>query len=157
MWLTKWRERETDVDRPLLDVDRFFDELWSDRLRSIFRWPSLLNWDERSLFAWQPALDVKETDKEFVVRMDLPGLQKKDIHLSVDNNVLTIRGERKREEEEKDANYYCSERFYGTFQRSLTLPTEIDQDNIKAEYKNGVLTITLPKTEEAKARVVEIK
>ncbi len=157
MWLTKWRERETDIDRPLLDVDRFFDELWSDRLRNIFRWPSLLNWDERSLFAWQPALDVKETDKEFIVRMDVPGLNKKDIHISVDNNVLTIRGERKREEEEKDANYYCSERFYGSFQRSFTLPTEIDQDNIKAEYKNGVLTITLPKTEEAKARVVEIK
>lgn len=157
MWLTRWREPETEFERPLLELDRFFDEMWTDRFDRLFRLPSLLRFEDRPLVGWRPALDIEETDNEFIVRMDLPGMNKKDIHVSVDNNVLTIRGERRREREDKDRNYYCAERFYGQFQRSFTLPTDIDENKIHAEYKDGVLTITLPKTEEARARVVEIK
>jgi len=157
MWLTKWREPRTELDRPLVELDRFFDEMWSDRFDDFFRVPSLLDWVDRTLTSWQPALDVEETDDAFLVHMDLPGMNKKDIHVTVDDNVLTIRGERKREEEKKDANYYCSERFYGTFQRSFTLPSQVNADQIKADYKNGVLHITLPKKEEARARKIEIR
>ncbi len=157
MWLTKWREPKSELDRPLMELDRFFDELWTDRFEDFFRMPSLLDWSDRPLMAWHPALDVEETDDSFIVRMDLPGMNKKDIHVSLDNNVLTIQGERKREKEEKDANYYCTERFHGSFRRSFTLPSQVDPDQIKADYKNGVLTVTLPKKEEAKARKIEIK
>ena len=157
MWLTKRREEQKELDRPLTALDRFFDELWEDRFENILRLPSLLSEEKRPFFAWQPALDVEEKDDAYIVRMDLPGMDKKDIHLTIDNNVLSIRGERRREKEEKDANYYCSERYFGSFQRSFTLPSQVDEDKIKAEYKHGVLTITLPKTEEAKAKIVKIQ
>ena len=99
---------------------------------------------------------MKETQNEIVVKADLPGVDKKDINIQVENNILTIRGERKSEVEEKDANVYRSERMYGTFQRTFTLSTRIKSDAIRADYKDGVLTISLPKVEEVKPRQIEI-
>jgi HSP20 family protein len=106
-----------------------------------------------------PRVDVSETDNEYEVTAELPGLEENDINLQLANNVLTIRGEKKSEREEKDKNYYLSERSFGSFQRSIPLPTEVEEDQVQASFKSGVLTVRLPKTERAKsqAKRIEVK
>jgi HSP20 family protein len=106
---------------------------------------------------WQPSLDVSETKDNIVVKAEVPGMDGKDIDISLSGGVLTLKGEKKQEKEEKDENYYFAERSYGAFFRAVQLPQEVQTDKIKASYKNGVLTITLPKSEEAKAKEVKIK
>lgn len=106
---------------------------------------------------WAPSLDVSETKDNIVVKAEVPGMDGKDIDISLSGGVLTLKGEKKQEKEEKDENYYFSERSYGAFSRSIKLSQEVQTDKIKASYKNGVLTITLPKSEEAKAKEVKIK
>ena len=96
-----------------------------------------------------PKMDVSETEKEFKVRAELPGMDEKDIDVSVSNEVLTIKGEKKAEKEDKKPNYYRMERSYGSFQRSIPLPSEVEKDKIKANFKKGVLNIVLPKSEKA--------
>jgi HSP20 family protein len=96
-----------------------------------------------------PAVDVVEHEKEFTVTAELPGLTLNDIDLSVSDNTLTIKGEKKEEKEEKAKNYYMSERKYGSFQRSLPLPHGVNRDKVAARFENGVLSVTLPKTPEA--------
>ena len=96
-----------------------------------------------------PKMDVSETEKEFKVSAELPGMDEKDIDVSVSNEVLTIKGEKKAEKEEKKPNYYRMERSYGTFHRSIPLPSEVEKDQIKASFKKGVLNIVLPKSEKA--------
>ncbi|MFP3983532.1 MAG: Hsp20/alpha crystallin family protein, partial [Desulfurivibrionaceae bacterium] len=108
---------------------------------------------------WSPRLDVSETDQAIEVVADLPGMNKEDIKVSMENNILTIQGERKEEEKKEDKNYHYVERKTGSFYRSFQVPAEIDEDNIEATFKDGVLYLTLPKTEEAKKKVsnIEIK
>jgi HSP20 family protein len=103
-----------------------------------------------------PALDVYEDKDNIIVKADLPGLTKDDIEISLQDNVLTLRGEKKRDSEVKEENYYRLERSYGTFNRSFELPTSVDASKIEATFKNGVLQITLPKTEEAKPKKIKI-
>lgn len=98
-----------------------------------------------------PRVNVEETDRDVIVTADLPGLEEKDVQVTVDDDVLTIRGERKDEREEKRKDYHLMERSYGLFQRTLPLPAGVDQDQIKAALKKGVLTVTLPKRPEARA------
>ncbi len=106
---------------------------------------------------WLPSLDVAETKNELVVKCEVPGMDPKDIDISLSDGMLTIKGEKKQEREEKEADYHLVERSYGSFSRSVQLPKEVQGDKINASYKNGILKITLPKSEEAKKKEVKIK
>jgi len=106
---------------------------------------------------WSPTLDVSETGNSIIVKAELPGLEAKDIDVSLSGDLLTIKGEKRKEEEEKGEQYHYSERYYGSFQRSFRLPTTIKSDKIEASFEKGVLKITLPKTEEAKKKEIKIK
>lgn len=111
---------------------------------------------ESSLASWAPAVDVHETENELVVTADLPGMSEKDLDVRVENNMLTISGERKTETNVKDDSYLRVERSYGSFSRSFALPNTVNTDAVAAEYKNGVLTVKLPKREETKPRQVKV-
>ena len=104
-----------------------------------------------------PAIDIAEKDNEFVVKMEVPGCRAEDVDISVHGNILTISGEKKQEEERKEKGYYYSERSYGSFRRDLTLASEVPPGKIEATCKDGVLTITVPKTEKAKPVKVKVK
>src|SRR5262250_2348661 len=112
------------------------------------------NW---SLATWAPACDIYENDNEIVVKAELPEVKREDVRVSIENNVLTIHGERKFSEETKKENYHRVERNYGEFTRSFTLPGFVDTNKINAEFKDGILRVTLGKREEAKPKNVEIK
>lgn len=107
---------------------------------------------------WSPALDVWDDKDSFVAKVELPGMKKEDINIALHDGVLTVSGERKHEHEvgSKEAGSFRSERYFGKFQRSVTLPARVDAANVKASYKDGVLTIELPKAEEAKPRQIEV-
>ena len=105
---------------------------------------------------WEPAVDVYETDKEFVLKAELPGVDPKDVEVRVEDSTLYLKGERKFEKETKEENYHRVERSYGTFTRSFSLPHTINTEQIHADYRNGVLTIRLPKREEAKPKQIKI-
>jgi HSP20 family protein len=112
--------------------------------------------DESAMTAWAPAVDIYETPNELVVKADLPDVNEKDIDVRVENNLLTIHGERKFEKSISEENFLRVERSYGTFSRSFSLPNTVNAEAIKAEYKNGVLNVTLPKREESKPRQVKV-
>lgn len=109
------------------------------------------------LGAWSPAVDVYDKGNEVVIHAEIPGMKKEDIDVRVENNVLTIRGKKERQEEVKEEGYFRTERAYGTFSRSFSLPTTVDVTKIGAEYRDGVLTLTVPKAEEAKPRQIDVK
>ena len=106
---------------------------------------------------WSPSVDISETKDNFVVKAELPGLEAKDVNVSISGNMLTIKGEKKKEEEEKDEHHHYVERYYGSFQRSFQLPTNVKTDKIDATFDKGVLKVTLPKTEEAKKKEIKIE
>ncbi|MDO8137532.1 MAG: Hsp20/alpha crystallin family protein [Candidatus Brocadiales bacterium] len=106
---------------------------------------------------WSPAVDVVENNDTIVIRAELPGIEPKDVDISVSGDTLTIKGEKREEKEEKGKSFYRMERCYGSFSRSIILPTSVEADKAKADYKNGVLEITLPKTERVKAKKIPIK
>ena len=124
---------------------RFFDDPFT-------RFPG----NESALTTWSPAVDIYETEQELVVREDMPDLAEKDIDVRVENNMLTIRGERKFEKNVSEENFLRMERSYGSFSRSFSLPNTVNTDQIKADYRNGVLTVTLPKREESKPKQVKV-
>lgn len=105
---------------------------------------------------WEPRIDMSETKDTLTVKAELPGLDPKDLDVSVSGDVLTIKGEKKQEKEEKDERRHVVERSYGAFIRMVRLPAPVAQDNIKASFKNGLLTISLPKTEEAKQKAIPV-
>ena len=106
--------------------------------------------------SWSPAVDIFETEGEIVVKAELPGMDRKDITLNLEKNVLTLKGERRFEKETKDENYHRIERSYGTFSRVFSIPATVDEENIRADYKDGVLKIVLPKKELAKPKQIRI-
>jgi HSP20 family protein len=106
---------------------------------------------------WLPSVDVSETKNDLVVKAELPGMDPKDIDISLSDGLLTIRGEKKQEKEEKEENYHFIERSYGSFTRSVQLPREVKRENISASYKNGILKVVLPKSEEVKTKEIKIK
>lgn len=108
------------------------------------------------LASWTPAVDIFETENELVVKADLPDLQEKDIDVRVENNTLTIRGERKFNNEVHEDNYLRVERAYGTFTRNFSLPNTVNTEGIRAEYRNGVLSVRMPKREETKPKQIKI-
>mgnify|MGYP001057397546 CR=1 FL=1 len=144
--LVPWRmSREVDLFRRAVD----------DIMRDFFDWrPQIPSFGED---AWVPSLDLSETDKEFIVRAELPGVDPKEIEVTVNRDLLTIRGERRQEREEKDENFRRVERFYGSFCRSLRLPTEVRADEAEASYDKGVLRIRLPKSPEYVPTRIEVK
>ena len=111
---------------------------------------------ESNLTAWAPAVDIYETEHELVVKADLPDVDAKDLDIRVENNVLTIRGERKFEKKVNEQNYLRVERAYGAFARSFSLANTVNSENIKADYQNGVLTLVVPKREEAKPKQIKV-
>lgn len=106
---------------------------------------------------WSFKLDLEETDKAYLVKVDLPGVDEKDIHVELNDNILTISGSRNEKREEKNTHYHRIERFSGSFCRSIELPREVDANKAKAEYKNGVLRIELPKNAESKTKKIDVK
>jgi HSP20 family protein len=106
---------------------------------------------------WWPSVDVLETKDNLVVKAELPGLEAKDVDVSISGDVLTIKGEKQKEEEEKDEHHHYVERYYGSFQRSFKLPSTVQTDKIEASFDKGVLKVTLPKVEEAKKKKIEVK
>src|ERR1044072_6250286 len=106
--------------------------------------------------AWAPSVDIYENKDQIVLEAELPGMKQEDFDLTIENNVITLRGERKFEKTEETDNYHRVERSYGSFTRSFTLPHTVSAEEAKAEYSNGVLRVTLPKREEAKSRRIEI-
>jgi HSP20 family protein len=107
--------------------------------------------------AWLPAVDVSETGDKITVKAEIPGMEAKDIEISMVGDTLTIKGEKKAEKEEKDENYHMVERSYGSFNRAMKIPAMVDAEKVEATYKNGVLTVVLPKKEEVKPKAIEIK
>ena len=107
--------------------------------------------------SWSPMVDVFETESNVVMKAEVPGMAREDFNVEVKDNVITLRGERRFQKGVKEENYHRIERNYGKFQRSFTLPFEVDRDNIEAHYKDGVLEVTLPKTEKTKQKQIDIK
>ncbi|MGB7622356.1 MAG: Hsp20/alpha crystallin family protein [Terriglobia bacterium] len=128
-------------------MNRLFDERFG-RMRTT----------EESLDSgsWSPAVDIYETEQDIVLKAELPEIREKDIDIRLENNTLTLKGERKFEKETQEENYHRLERSYGTFSRSFTLPATVDQEKINAEYKDGVLKITLPKKAETKPKQIKV-
>jgi HSP20 family protein len=140
--------------RPLRELERMrreMDRVWD----SFFEGRPGKKADETG--EWLPSLDVAETKNDLVVKAELPGMDPKDIDISLTEGVLTIKGEKKQEKEEKEENYHLIERSYGSFVRSVRLPKEVQSEKINASYKNGVLRVKLPKSEEAKKKEIKIK
>jgi len=112
--------------------------------------------EESNLTPWAPAVDIYETEHELVVKADVPDVNPEDLDIRVENNILTIRGERKFEEKVNEENYLRVERAYGSFSRSFSLANSVKSDAIKADYQNGVLTLSIPKREEAKPKQIKV-
>src|SRR5262245_57657983 len=134
---------------------------WSDlreEIDRLFEAPlAELERTSRLLSGWTPALDLHEDKDHFVAKVELPGMKKEDIDINLHDGSLSISGERKSEEKFENAEVYRAERFVGRFQRTLTLPAPVAADKVRAEYKDGILTITLPKTEEAKPKRIDVQ
>lgn len=105
---------------------------------------------------WMPAVDIFETDRDITIKAELPGVEPKDVAVSLDNNVLTLKGQRESAKEVQKENYYRMERATGAFSRSFAIPVSIDGDKVTADFKNGLLTVTLPKKESARGRTIEV-
>ena len=145
MTLIRWRPMR-NLETVQDEVNRVFESFFSTPMRR----------QGEEISKWLPDVDVIEDKDGIEVHVDLPGMEKEDIKVSVEDNVLTIRGERKAVKEEKDKNYHQVERTYGKFTRSFSLPTQVDGEKIKANYKNGVLKIDLPKAETVKPKEIPI-
>ncbi|MFB3885331.1 MAG: Hsp20/alpha crystallin family protein [Thermodesulfobacteriota bacterium] len=140
---------------PFKDIEKIRSE--TDRLWDTFYWGKPQKGGVREEGEWLPAVDLIETDREFIVKVEMPGLDSKEIDISLSEGTLTIKGEKKQENEKADENYYLMERSYGSFTRSVRLPKKVDRDKISASYKNGVLKVALPKSGEAKKKEIKIK
>ena len=122
--------------------------------------PARAGTGERELMTiteWQPSVDIIEDEKEYLIKADLPDVKKEDVKVELDGDMLTVEGERKQEKEEKTKRFHRTERAYGRFVRRFGLPTHVDGANVKAEFKDGVLNVHLPKTEAAKPKAIDIK
>jgi HSP20 family protein len=146
MELVRWRPR-TRLPIVQDDIDRAFERLMR-------QWASPVSFSEAG---WNPSVDVIETDDEIVVKAEIPGVSMDDIDLTVENNRMILSGEKKQEHEEKDDNYYLMERSYGSFRRIFVLPAQADAERVVASYEDGLLTVTVPKSEVAKGMKIDIK
>jgi HSP20 family protein len=139
---------------PFEDIEKVRSEM--DRLVDTFLFGVPQKGDFWEEAEWLPAVDVAEMKNEIVVNVEIPGMNPKEFDISLSERVLTIRGEKKQDRVEGE-NYHLTERSYGTFSRSIPLPREVESDRISASYKNGILTVTLPKSEGTKRKEIKIK
>jgi len=154
MSLVRWKQSydlptfPSDVLSMQKEINRMFDKFFRSDVA-----------DGGSFFPapWSPAADVAEHDDKYVVSVELPGVNKEDVNITMQDNVLVIRGEKKQEKETKESDYRRFERSYGSFQRTFALPISVKTENIDAAYKDGILTVTLPKAEEAKPRQIDVR
>jgi HSP20 family protein len=151
--MTPWRPF-IDLSRWEREMDRMMDNFFSRRMRP---W-----WSERWLISPDtemvtPIVDVYEEKDEIIVKAELPGMDKNDIEVNISDSELTLKGEKKKEEKVEEKDYYRCERSYGAFSRSVELPKGVQADKVKASFKNGILEVKIPKSEEAKAKEVKIK
>lgn len=144
--LIPWRDR-SEVDRFRGEIDKLFDGFFTG---SPFGPPF-----QRG--NWMPAIDVSEGEKAIVIHAEIPGMNAKDIDISLNGRVLTIKGEKEQEQEDKEKNYLRIERRYGSFSRTFELPADVDANRVKARYKDGVLKLNLPKTKEQTVKRIEVK
>ena len=152
MALERWRPMGSLMRRsPFEALERQMEDMFG----------RVLGWPTRRLDAdyvgWVPPLDMVDRKNEIVLRADLPGLERKDIQLSVESGVLTLQGSRQQEKEEKDDDCYAMERWAGAFSRSIALPQGVDPERVEASFRNGVLEMRIPKTKEAKGKKIDIK
>lgn len=155
--ISQWRKKDNLENegalRPLgtfrSDIESIFDNFFKG-----FNFPAIAESGSNLLNA---RMDIAETEKDYSLEVEIPGVEEKDIDISLSGDLLTVKGEKKSEEKKEDKNYLRIERSYGSFQRSVTLPPDIDADKVKANFKNGILTITIPKSENAKPSVKKIK
>jgi HSP20 family protein len=146
MPVTRW-----DPFRDLLGLQDRMNRLFEESVRNVRQGDEAL-----STSVWTPPVDIYETENEVIVKAELPEVNQKDIEIQVENNTLTLRGERKFDKELKQENFHRIERPYGTFARSFTLPMTIDQEKIKADYKDGILRVVMPKREEIKPKQIKV-
>jgi HSP20 family protein len=139
---------------PFMSLQREIDRLFDDFTRGFPTFPTIAGTGPTTLM---PSVDVTETDKEIEITAELPGLEEKDVQVNLSDNLLTIRGEKKAEKEQKDKNYRLVERSYGSFERTLELPEGINADAIKANISKGVLKVTVPKPAPAQAKKIDVK
>ncbi|MBM4126715.1 MAG: Hsp20/alpha crystallin family protein [Nitrospira sp.] len=132
----------------------------SERLNRVFARPAARTSggkEQLTVADWIPTVDISETDGEYLIKAELPEVKKEDVKVTVEDGVLTLQGARHQEKEEKGKKYHRVERSYGSFVRSFTLPESVDEGGVKAEYKDGVLNLHLPKTEKVKPKAIEVK
>jgi HSP20 family protein len=150
--LAPWRSFG-DLGRTEREMERMFEDFFGRRMSPL--WPS--RWLGAGTQVSMPAVDVYQEQDDIVVKAELPGMDKDNIDVIVSDHLLTIKGEKKKEEEVKEENYYRSERSQGSFVRTVELPADVKSDQVKATFKNGLLEIHLPKTEDAKKKEIKIK
>ena len=146
MSIMRWRPTR-DLTNIREEMNRLFDDFftgWPERRRGLLEGE------------WAPSIDVAETEEDVVVTAELPGVKQENVDITIADDVLTLKGEKKEEKEVKKKNYHRIERSYGSFQRSISLPTGVQTDKAKAKYKDGVLQVTIPKAEEAKPKQIKI-
>ncbi|HXF94428.1 MAG TPA: Hsp20/alpha crystallin family protein [Nitrospiraceae bacterium] len=152
--ITRWEPFKTRWD-PFKELEEM-----EKRLATFFgRVPVRADGDKEAMTVaeWSPLVDITEDDKEYLIKAELPEVKKEDVKLTIEDNVLSISGERKYEKEEKGRKYHRMERAYGSFMRSFTLPDDADGSKVSAEYKDGVLKVHVPKSEKAKPKAIEVK
>jgi HSP20 family protein len=137
---------------PFADVDSLFNRMMP---------AGLVNWPRFGLeggkrLEWAPSSDISETEKEYLIRAELPAVKKEDVQVTLDNGMITIKGERKQQKEDKNEKYHRTESFYGSFERSFSLPENVNADAIHCESKDGILTVRIPKTEAPKQKAKQI-
>lgn len=141
-----------DPFRDLMNIQERINRVFNESTRDV----STGNDENLGSGTWTPVVDIEEREDAFLIRADLPGVRKEDITIDINNNTLTLKGERKFEGEITKGNYIRVERSYGSFSRSFSLPNNVDAKNIKAKFRDGILELTLPKKEEAKPKKIEI-
>jgi HSP20 family protein len=153
MSLVRWKPEQdlmafpSDILSMQRSINKMFDSLFHGGV-----------WDEEMAASmWNPAVDVQDRDQEYVLRVELPGVARDDVNITTRENIITIRGEKKQEKETRESTYRRTERLYGSFQRSFSLPGSVKNDKIEATFKDGILEIVVPKAEEAKTRAIEVK
>ncbi|MGJ8455779.1 Hsp20/alpha crystallin family protein [Pseudothermotoga sp. U03pept] len=142
-------ERREDFMKPFRELQREIDRIFEDFFTPVTR--------KSTVYSYLPDIDVYETNDSVVIEVEVPGMDKKDFEVKVEDGLLRISGEKKLEREKENRNYKVVERCYGKFERTLSLPEYVEADKVKAKYEDGVLTITLPKKEDKKAKVVDVK
>lgn len=139
---------------PFADMDAMFNRVLGGRLVRLPRF--VPGSEEARKLEWSPSADISETDKEYLIRAELPAVKKEDVHVTFEDGMISIKGERKQQKEDKNERYHRLESFYGTFERTFSLPDNVDSDAIHCESKDGILTVHIPKTQNVKPKAKQI-